>query len=75
MTKETIKINSDFIKLDSFLKFANVFSSGGESKSFIQEGQVLVNGEVCLMRGKKLYSGDEVTVFEKTFVVSKDDAR
>jgi len=53
----------DFIKLDSLLKHLNLVSSGGEAKVVINEGLVLVNGEVCFMRGKKLRKGDTV-VFE-----------
>lgn len=49
---EHIPITTPFIKLESFLKLANVVESGGMAKSFIQNGEVLVNGEPCLMRGK-----------------------
>ncbi len=59
---EEIKIKSEFIKLDQFLKFSNVLQTGGMAKIFIQEECVLVNGEVCTMRGKKLYNGDIVDV-------------
>lgn len=55
-----IPIHTEFIKLQDFLKFANAIESGGMAKTFIQEGEVLVNGEVCTMRGKKLYDGDRV---------------
>ena len=55
-----IKIETEFIKLDALLKFANLVSSGGEAKIRIAEGEVLVNGEACTMRGKKLRSGDTV---------------
>ena len=55
-----IKITTEFIKLDSLLKFASLVSSGGEAKQLIQNGEVLVNGEVCTMRGKKIRSGDKV---------------
>ena len=48
-----IKIETEFIKLDALLKFANLVSSGGEAKLRIAEGEVLVNGEKCTMRGKK----------------------
>ena len=51
-----IKIETEFIKLDALLKFANLVSSGGEAKIRIAEGEVLVNGEICTMRGKKLHS-------------------
>ena len=53
-----IEVKPPFIKLDQFLKFANAIYSGGEAKTLIQEGEVKVNGEVCTMRGKKLYPGD-----------------
>ena len=55
-----IKIETEFIKLDALLKFANLVSSGGEAKIRIAEGEVLVNDEICTMRGKKLRSGDTV---------------
>ena len=55
-----IKIETEFIKLDALLKFANLVSSGGEAKIRIAEGEVLVNGEICIMRGKKLRPGDTV---------------
>ena len=55
---EIIKISTEFIKLDQFLKFANAVESGGMAKEVILNGEVRVNGEVCLMRGKKLRQGD-----------------
>lgn len=64
MKSEEIVINSPFIKLDSFLKFAGLTETGGIAKEVIAEGRIKVNGEVCLMRGKKLYSGDEVLIEE-----------
>lgn len=61
-----IQIQSEFIKLDALLKFANLVSSGGEGKIRISEGEVRVNGEPCLMRGKKLRPGDTVTLDGET---------
>ena len=61
MQLEKIEITSEFIKLDSFLKFAGLAETGGQAKDAIQAGAVLVNGEVCTMRGKKLYQGDIVS--------------
>jgi len=61
-----IQIQSEFIKLDALLKFANLVSSGGEGKIRISEGEVLVNGEPCLMRGKKLRPGDTITLDGET---------
>ena len=62
MERETVSIETEFIKLDSLLKLANVVGSGGEAKIIIQEGEVLVNGEPCTMRGKKIRPGDVVTL-------------
>lgn len=64
MKKETVAISTEFIKLDALLKYAGLVNSGGEAKTLIQEGDVLVNGEVCTMRGKKLRPGDTVTLGE-----------
>ena len=57
-----IEIYSDFIKLDAFLKFCGAVGTGGEAKLRIADGEVRVNGEVCTQRGKKLRSGDSVTL-------------
>ncbi len=57
---EKISIDTDFIKLDALLKYAALTGSGGEAKALIREGLVTVNGQVCTMRGKKLYPGDRV---------------
>ncbi len=62
MALETIQIKTEFIKLDSLLKFANILSTGGEAKMAIQNGAVTVNGEVCTQRGKKIRPGDRVKI-------------
>ena len=62
MQKQTVKIQTEFIKLDALLKFAGVTETGGEAKEAIQAGEVKVNGEVCTMRGKKLRPGDVVAL-------------
>ena len=62
MNVEEIAIRSEFIKLDSFLKFADVTDTGGQAKEAVLEGLVLVNGEVCTMRGKKIRPGDVVVI-------------
>ena len=54
-----VVIGTEFIKLESAMKLANIVPSGGSAKLEIQEGYVTVNGEVCTMRGKKLYPGDK----------------
>lgn len=56
-----IRINTEIIKLDAFLKWAAIVSSGSEAKLYIQDGLVKVNNEICTQRGKKLKSGDVVS--------------
>ena len=60
MAQKTVSITTEFIKLESLLKLANLVGTGGEAKMLIQDGQASVNGEVCTMRGKKLRPGDTV---------------
>lgn len=55
-----IKITSEFIKLDQLMKFADMVQSGGEAKMLIASGLVLVNGEICTQRGKKIRPNDSV---------------
>lgn len=57
---EKININTEFIKLDSLLKYASLVGTGGEAKYVIAEGMVTVNGEVCTQRGRKIRPGDRV---------------
>ena len=61
MDFEKISIKEDFIRLDSAMKLASLVATGGHAKIVIQNGEVEVNGEICTMRGKKLYKGDKVT--------------
>ena len=68
---EKITIETEYIKLDSLLKFAAVVGTGGEAKYVISEGMVTVNGEVCTMRGKKLRPGDKVSFQGLEFEVVK----
>ncbi len=63
--KEVIKIDSDYIKLDSFLKLAGIVMSGGEAKEMIQDGLIKINNEIEKRRGRKLYPGD-ILVFDET---------
>ena len=57
-TEKTLSVTTSFIKLDSAMKLADIVGSGGAAKLLIEDGQVRVNGEVCVQRGKKLYPGD-----------------
>ena len=66
---EKITIETEYIKLDSLLKFAAVVGTGGEAKYVISEGMVSVNGKVCTMRGKKLRPGDVFTFQGHSFTI------
>lgn len=67
--KDIIKIKDDYIKLGQALKLSGLVSEGVDAKYAVMNGEVKVNGEVCLMRGKKLTSGDEFTYQGKTVKV------
>ena len=70
MAKSEISITTEFIKLDALLKFAGLADTGGEAKILVHEGQVLVNGEVCTMRGKKMRNGDKAQYGDKIVEVA-----
>lgn len=56
--RKKIKIDTDFIRLDSALKYADIAVTGGHAKILIGDGKIKINGEPCTMRGKKLRNGD-----------------
>ncbi|MGD1951472.1 MAG: RNA-binding S4 domain-containing protein [Leptolyngbyaceae cyanobacterium] len=62
-------MQDDFIKLSQFLKLKDLVQSGGEAKHLIQTGHIMVNDEVELRRGRKLYTGDRVTFAGQTYNV------
>ncbi|KPU26456.1 RNA-binding protein S4 [Caloranaerobacter sp. TR13] len=55
---EKIKIHTEYIKLDQLLKYANIAETGGHAKILIKNGEVKLNGEIILQRGKKVKKGD-----------------
>ncbi len=59
------------MKLDQFLKWRNLVSSGGEAKIYIKSGQVKVNGEIELRRGRKLNNGDKVNFLKNEIIFEK----
>lgn len=71
--KETVKINTDFIQLQSFLKFKGIAETGGQAKEFIQDGIIRVNGEVCTARGKKIRPGDIISAFAMDYEITNED--
>lgn len=64
-----IEITTEFIKLDSALKYAGIAENGAHAKEIIKEGLVKVNGEKDLRRGRKLYKNDKFIVFEKEYEI------
>lgn len=70
---KTVKITTEFIKLQDLLKFTSLVSTGGEAKIVIAEGEVCVNGEICTQRGKKIRPGDVVKYDGQELSVSYAD--
>lgn len=70
---KVIHIETEYIKLQDLLKFADAVSTGGEAKILIQEGDVTVNGEVCTMRGKKIRPGDDIALRDEHYTVTYAD--
>lgn len=60
-----IEITSPYITLGQLLKFANVIQSGGETKFYLMENTITVNGELDNRRGKKCYPGDIIIINNK----------
>jgi ribosome-associated protein len=67
---EIIKISEEYIRLDNLMKFSGLCNSGGRAKYLIQNGEVMLNGEVCTMRGKKIRPGDKVEYQNRTVEVA-----
>mgnify|MGYP005773511193 CR=1 FL=1 len=70
---EEIKLRDEYIKLGQALKVCGIAQSGVEAKIMIQEGQVCVNGQPELQRGKKLHDGDVITCQGRTIQIKGHD--
>ena len=66
---EKVKISTEFIKLDQFLKWLPIVDSGSQAKQVILDGRVKVNDEVETRRGRKIYPEYKVEIFDKIYVV------
>ncbi|KXO95017.1 RNA-binding protein [Tsukamurella pulmonis] len=66
-----VTINDEVIRLGQFLKLAGLIDSGAEAKAVIAEGEVTVNGEVDVRRGRQLAVGDVVEVFGRSARVAR----
>ena len=69
-----VVIGTEFIKLESALKLANAVPTGGMAKNLILDGEAKVNGEVCTMRGKKLYPGDRCSFMGQNYLITIHEA-
>ena len=66
-----VKITTNDIRLDAALKLSSAVGTGGQAKMVLQDNMVKVNGEVCTLRGKKLFENDEFTFDKKTYRIVK----
>ncbi len=66
---EKVKIKTEFIKLDQFVKYVGLAGSGADAKNMVSEEMIKVNGQVELQRGKKLRSGDKIEINSKAFEI------
>jgi len=69
---EKVKINTEYIKLEQMMKFTGIVERGSDAKILIAEGNLKVNGEVELQRGKKLRPGDCVEYKGKMYVIAEE---
>ena len=70
---EDVIITTEFIRLDSFLKFKGIAETGGQAKAFIQDGIIKVNGEICTARGKKIRNGDIISAFSTDYHIKNEN--
>ena len=70
---EDVIITTEFIRLDSFLKFKGIAETGGQAKAFIQDGIIKVNGEIFTARGKKIRNGDIISAFSTDYHIKNED--
>lgn len=66
-----VKIKTEYIKLDQFLKLCGIAQTGGHAKILVQDGLVKVNNEISYERGKKLRDSDTVEINKEKFILVK----
>lgn len=64
-----VTIDTEYIRLDALLKLAGAAATGGQAKFEIQSGEVELDGQTCLLRGKKVYAGQRIRHAGKTYEV------
>lgn len=71
MNKEVF-INTDFITLGQFLKYAGIIQNGGQAKAFLAENEVKINEIIDQRRGKKLFENDKIEINGQKYVICKE---
>ena len=71
--EQPLPIRTPYIKLDQALKFCGIAETGGHAKELVEKGAVRVNGETCLMRGKKLSAGDTFEYKDTRFLITNEN--
>ncbi len=64
-----VKITTEYIKLGQLLKFVGIIDNGSLAKVFLAENEVIINGERDDRRGRKLYPGDIIEVFNEKYTI------
>ena len=72
---EQVRIHTDFITLGKLLKFQGIISSGSDAKTYVYENKIMVDGEVCTQRGKKLYPSTKIEINDTEFFEILDDSK
>lgn len=65
-------LNKEFITLSQFLKANDYISSGGEAKFFLLNNDCFINNELIKLRGKKIFKGDTVKIFQDEYLIEDD---
>lgn len=75
MSEISMPIQTEYITLDAFLKWAGAADTGGHAKTLIASGQVTVNGEIETRRGRKLREGDRIALSGAgRWVITREEA-
>ncbi len=72
---EKVKITTEFITLGQFLKFKGIISNGSDAKTYVCKNEILVNGELCTQRGKKLFPSTKIEINNTAFFEILDDSK
>lgn len=69
----SVRIYTEYVKLEQFLKLVDIISSGGEAKAFLAENEIFVNGERENRRGRKLRNGDQIEIDGRVYAICRSE--